>query len=198
MIECVNRSVLVVDDHAEFRTLAGRLLSASGRRVVGATDSVAAAPAAAVRLTPSAVLVDVELPDGDGLALARELAGLPWRPSVVLTSINRDIATSGEARFAGARVLLLRPIFPAPPSATARRQIGREPAAATRVRRMWPPDPGTRFGDSVPRVSGFTACAVYRSRNANPGGARPTGPPGTRAPVLRRIRMDADEGPMGA
>ena len=36
----------------------------------------------------SAGLVDVELPDGDEVTLARELAALPWRPRVVLTSVN--------------------------------------------------------------------------------------------------------------
>jgi hypothetical protein len=39
-------------------------------------------------------LVDAELPDGDGITLARELAALPWRPRIVLTSIDRDIATA--------------------------------------------------------------------------------------------------------
>jgi DNA-binding NarL/FixJ family response regulator len=57
---------------------------------------------AAARLEPSAVLVDVELADGDGITLARELAALPWRPRVVLTSIDGDITTTDEARDAGA------------------------------------------------------------------------------------------------
>jgi DNA-binding NarL/FixJ family response regulator len=56
--------------------------------VVGEADSVAAAREAAARLEPSAVLLDVELPDEDGITLARELAALPWRPRVVLTSID--------------------------------------------------------------------------------------------------------------
>ena len=55
MIDCVNRSVLVGGDDVEFRKLAGRLLTASGLRVVGATDSVAAARADALQPTPSAV-----------------------------------------------------------------------------------------------------------------------------------------------
>jgi CheY-like chemotaxis protein len=86
IIGCVTTSALVVDDDAEFRKLAERLLTAGGLTVVGEADGVAAARAVALQLKPSAVLVDVELPDRDGLDLARELAGLPWRPSVVLTS----------------------------------------------------------------------------------------------------------------
>ena len=71
MIDCVNRSVLVVDDDPEFRALVARLLAASGLTVVGEADSISAALSAADRLKPSGVLVDAELPDGDGIRLAR-------------------------------------------------------------------------------------------------------------------------------
>jgi DNA-binding NarL/FixJ family response regulator len=117
MIRCVTRSVLVVDDDPEFRELARQLLAASGLTVVGEADSVAAALVSAVQLKPSAVLADVELPDGDGLALARELAGLPWRPSIVLTSIDADITTTGEARLAGARAFVVKADLPDAPLA---------------------------------------------------------------------------------
>jgi DNA-binding NarL/FixJ family response regulator len=107
----------VVDDDAEFRQLAGRLLAASGLTVVGEADSVAAAVAAAARLEPSAALVDVELPDGDGIALARELAALAWHPRIVLTSINADIATTEEAQRAGARAFVNKADLPNAPLA---------------------------------------------------------------------------------
>jgi DNA-binding NarL/FixJ family response regulator len=106
MIEGVNRSVLVVDDDPKFRALAARLLAASGLTVVGEADSISAALSAADRLKPSAVLVDAELPDGDGITLARELAALPWSPRIVLTSIDPDIATADNARRAGAEAFL--------------------------------------------------------------------------------------------
>lgn len=102
----MNRSVLVVDDDPEFRALAARLLTSSGLTVVGEADSISAARSAADRLKPSAVLVDAELPDGDGIRLARDLAALPWRPRIVLTSIDPDIATADNARRAGAAAFL--------------------------------------------------------------------------------------------
>jgi two-component system nitrate/nitrite response regulator NarL len=119
MIECVTvtRSVLVVDDDPEFRKLAGRLLAAGGLTVVGEADSVAAALVAAARLEPSAVLLDVELPDGDGIRLARELAALPWHPRVVLTSIDGDITTTDGARNAGARAFVNKADLPNAPLA---------------------------------------------------------------------------------
>jgi CheY-like chemotaxis protein len=117
MIGRMSGSVLVVDDDADFRELAGRLLAASGLTVVGEADSVEAARTVAVELKPSAALVDVELPDGDGLALARELAVLPWHPSIVLTSIDGDITTAGEARLAGARAFVAKANLPDVPLA---------------------------------------------------------------------------------
>lgn len=109
------RAVLVVDDDPEFRKLAGRLLAASGLAVVGEAGSVAEALAAADRLRPSAFLVDVELPDGDGVALGRELAALPWRPRVVLTSVNGDITTTEEAQGAGAHGFVVKAELPDAP-----------------------------------------------------------------------------------
>jgi DNA-binding NarL/FixJ family response regulator len=106
---------LVVDDDLEFRGLARRLLAASGLTVVGEADSVAAALAAVARLQPAAALIDVELPDGDGVTLARELAALASHPRIVLTSADADITTTGEARLAGARAFVHKADLPNAP-----------------------------------------------------------------------------------
>jgi DNA-binding NarL/FixJ family response regulator len=113
----MTRSVLVVDDDPQFRELAVSLLAASGLTVVGEADGVAAALAAAARLEPSAVLVDVELPDGDGVVLAGELAALAWHPRVVLTSIDGDITTTQDAQRAGAEAFVNKADLPDAPLA---------------------------------------------------------------------------------
>jgi two-component system nitrate/nitrite response regulator NarL len=110
-------SVLVVDDDPDFRKLAVRLVAASGLTVVGEAGSVASALSDAGRLRPSAFLVDVELPDGDGITLARELAVLPWRPRIVLTSIDGDIITAEQARNAGALAFVDKAELPNAPIA---------------------------------------------------------------------------------
>jgi two-component system nitrate/nitrite response regulator NarL len=113
----MTRTILVVDDDPQFRKLASRLLAGHGLTVVGEADSVATAVSAAERLKPSAILLDVELPDGDGITLARELAVLPWHPRVVLTSIDGDITTAGEAQNAGARGFVTKDDLPNAPLA---------------------------------------------------------------------------------
>jgi DNA-binding NarL/FixJ family response regulator len=89
-------TVLIVDDDVEFRGLAARILAATGLQVVGEAGTYATGAAAAAELRPEAALVDVGLPDGDGIALAAHLVALPWRPRVVVASSDPD-ATSTEA-----------------------------------------------------------------------------------------------------
>jgi DNA-binding NarL/FixJ family response regulator len=95
-------SVVLIDDDPAFRQLARRVLGTMGFSVVGEGDSVATGLATAVDLQPQAVLVDVGLPDGDGVELARELVALPWRPRVVLTSVDPDAASADDVRRCGA------------------------------------------------------------------------------------------------
>ncbi len=55
---------------------------------------------------PDAVLVDVDLPDGDGITLAGALTALPWQPRVVLTSVDPDAAGPDDVRRSGALAFL--------------------------------------------------------------------------------------------
>jgi len=94
--------VLVVDDDAAFRELASDLLRGLGLGVTGQAGTFAEGEAAAVDLRPDAALVDVGLPDGDGLELARRIAALSWSPRVLITSSDGDAVTNARARDLGA------------------------------------------------------------------------------------------------
>jgi CheY-like chemotaxis protein len=82
----MGRRVLIVDDHPSFRRLATRLLERGGFCVVGVAADGASALAAARRLQPELVLLDVLLPDMSGFAVAEALAADSFRPRVVLVS----------------------------------------------------------------------------------------------------------------
>jgi DNA-binding NarL/FixJ family response regulator len=99
----VRRSILIVDDHAEFRRAARALLEADGFDVVGEADDGESALAETARLRPSLVLLDVHLPDLDGFELAARLAQTADPPAVVLTS-SRGIS-SYRRRLAGSNAL---------------------------------------------------------------------------------------------
>lgn len=108
----MNGSVLVVDDDPAFRRLAERMLAAFDLAVAGEADTAASAIAAAGSLRPEAVLVDVGLPDVDGIALARQLTALPWRPRVVLTSSDADAASPSDVRLSGAEAFVPKDQLP--------------------------------------------------------------------------------------
>ena len=86
--------VLIVDDHPTFRAAARALLSAEGFDVVGEAACGAAAIDAALSLLPDLVLLDVQLPDTDGFAVAAELTAGGDGPAIVMTS-SRDGADFG-------------------------------------------------------------------------------------------------------
>lgn len=98
--------VLVVDDDPEFRGLVVRIVAATDGVDVREADSVATAMEAALAMQPGAALVDVGLPDGDGITLARWLTGRPWGPHVVLTSTDPDAASAEDVRSSGAHAFV--------------------------------------------------------------------------------------------
>jgi DNA-binding NarL/FixJ family response regulator len=78
--------VLIVDDHRGFRGAARAMLEADGFEVVGEAADGAGAVAGSARLEPAVVLLDVQLPDVDGFAVAERLSQLNRPPRVVLVS----------------------------------------------------------------------------------------------------------------
>lgn len=87
--QLMHASLLVVDDHEDFRRAVRALLEADGFTVVGEAALGAEAIVLAKVLLPDVVLLDVQLPDLDGFAVAREIGRWPDPPVVVLIS-SRD------------------------------------------------------------------------------------------------------------
>jgi DNA-binding NarL/FixJ family response regulator len=99
----VRPTVLLVDDHADFRASARVLLEAEGFPVVGEAAGGAEALAAVRRLRPTVVLLDVQLPDIDGIEVAERLAARGDAPAVVLISGRDPRAYGGRLTAAPAR-----------------------------------------------------------------------------------------------
>jgi DNA-binding NarL/FixJ family response regulator len=82
-------NVLIVDDHPGFRASARRLLTSHGYEVVGEAASGEEALEAVRSLEPELVLLDVGLPDADGIEVARRIRERHPDARVVLVS-SRD------------------------------------------------------------------------------------------------------------
>lgn len=77
------RSLLIVDDHAAFRSWAREVLAHEGFDVVGEAGDGRTAIRLAAELRPEIVLLDIQLPDLDGFDVARRIGD---GAEVVLTS----------------------------------------------------------------------------------------------------------------
>jgi DNA-binding NarL/FixJ family response regulator len=96
--------ILLVDDHELVRRGIAELLDAEpDLEIVGEAASVAEALTRAVQVDADVAVLDVRMPDGDGIALCRALrARCPDLRCLVLTSDDRsraDAITAGAAGF---------------------------------------------------------------------------------------------------
>ncbi len=93
--------VLVVEDEGAMRDLVVAELSDRGIAATGAPD-LAAARAALAGSEFDALLLDLRLPDGNGLDLLRELRAEPGSPEVVVATGHGSVSSAVEAMRAGA------------------------------------------------------------------------------------------------
>lgn len=103
--------VFLVDDHEIVRRGVGSLLDdEDGIEVVGEAGTAAQAMARVPALEPDVVVLDVRLPDGDGVTVCRDLRSLlPDTRMLMLTSYSDDEALYG-AVMAGASGYILKQI----------------------------------------------------------------------------------------
>ena len=102
--------VLLVDDSALVRDALRLLFEETGHRI-SAAGTVAEAIAACESTPPDIVLLDLTLPDGDGLTMLpplRARGALP--PVVVALTGHDDEATVRRCEEAGCREVLLKPV----------------------------------------------------------------------------------------
>jgi DNA-binding NarL/FixJ family response regulator len=101
----VPTTILIVDDHAGFRTRAKRALEADGFLVVGEAGDLQSGLAESERLQPDVVLLDIHLPDGSGVDAAPNFIAQAHASSVVLVStydaadLEHAISEPGVAGF---------------------------------------------------------------------------------------------------
>jgi CheY-like chemotaxis protein len=110
-LNSVKPTVLIVDDHPAFRSLARMLLESEGFAVVGEAGDGASAVIAVEALHPAIVLLDIQLPDLDGFDVAERLAQRPDAPTIVLVSTRPAAAYGGRLETTVARGFIAKTSF---------------------------------------------------------------------------------------
>jgi DNA-binding NarL/FixJ family response regulator len=105
--------VLVVDDHPIWRDAVARDLEAAGLVVCGTAAGVAQAVRVATATRPAVVVLDLQLPDGSGVDVARALAALDPTPRILVLSASGERQDVLDAMTAGATGYLVKSAGPA-------------------------------------------------------------------------------------
>lgn len=100
--------ILVVDDEQPARERLGDLVVALGHEVCGEAANGMEALHLIEQIQPDVVLLDIRMPQLDGLDTARHLATLPTPPAIIFTTAHDEHAL--EAFEAGAVDYLLKPV----------------------------------------------------------------------------------------
>ncbi len=103
------KTVLIVDDHPMFRVGLQSILARDERyEVVGEVGTAAEALKLAKKITPDFMIVDISLPDKNGIELTRELKRILPECKILIVSMHTKIFYVTEAFRMGTRGYLVK------------------------------------------------------------------------------------------
>src|SRR5215213_8795574 len=106
-------TVLLVDDIPETRENIKKLLAfESDFKVIGSVGTGREAVAQAHELRPDIVIMDINMPDMDGIQATSEITKALPTAAVIMMSVQNDPDYLRKAMLAGARNFLTKPILP--------------------------------------------------------------------------------------
>ena len=100
--------ILIADDHALFRDGLRSLLTAEGHEVIGEAKNGREAVTLARELKPDLVLMDVQMPELDGIAATRVLSAEMPELKIVMLTASEEEAKLFDAIKSGAQGYLLK------------------------------------------------------------------------------------------
>jgi response regulator of citrate/malate metabolism len=105
----VIRTLVIDDDFRVAHVHAASVDRVDGFVCVGQAHSAAAARSAVAELRPDLIILDIYLPDEDGISLLRSLVGREDAPDCVFVTAARDLASVQAAMRLGAAYYLVKP-----------------------------------------------------------------------------------------
>jgi pilus assembly protein CpaE len=126
--------VLIVDDIPETRDHLSKLLGfESDIDVVGSAASGSEALEIATQLLPDVVLMDINMPDMDGITATEQLSSRVPTAAVVMMSVQGEADYLRRSMLAGAREFLVKPFSSDELTASIRQVYAREKEKLSRI-----------------------------------------------------------------
>ncbi|NLI58994.1 MAG: response regulator [Clostridium sp.] len=105
----MSKKILIVDDAAFMRMMIKDILSKNGYEVVGEAENGAKAIEKFKELTPDLVIMDITMPELDGIAAVKEIKKIDGDSKIIMCSAMGQQAMVIESIQAGARDFIVKP-----------------------------------------------------------------------------------------
>lgn len=105
----MSANILIVDDAAFMRMMVKDILTKNGFTVIGEAENGAVAVEKYMELTPDLVIMDITMPEMDGLQAVREIKKRDAKARVVMCSAMGQQAMVIDAIQSGAKDFIVKP-----------------------------------------------------------------------------------------
>lgn len=106
-----NNRVLIVDDVAFMRMLQSDLLSKNGYEIIGEAENGIEAIELYKKLSPDIVIMDIKMPELDGISASKEILSINPKASIIICSAMAEKAVIDETKKIGVCGFVKKPFY---------------------------------------------------------------------------------------
>jgi two-component system chemotaxis response regulator CheY len=108
-IKMAGKNILIVDDAAFMRMMIKDILSKNGYIVIGEAENGAKAVEKYNELKPDLVIMDITMPEMDGIEAVKAIKGIDSKANIIMCSAMGQQAMVIESIQAGAKDFIVKP-----------------------------------------------------------------------------------------
>src|SRR5690554_6060758 len=108
----MGKSILIVDDAAFMRMMIKDILTKNGFEVIGEAENGAKAQEKYKELNPDLVIMDITMPEVDGIQAVKEIKKINQDANIIMCSAMGQQAMVIESIQAGAKDFIVKPFQP--------------------------------------------------------------------------------------
>ncbi len=120
----MSKGIMIVDDAAFMRMMLKDILTKNGFNVIGEAENGAVAIEKYSELNPELVLMDITMPEVDGIQAVKGIKAIDPNASIIMCSAMGQQAMVVESIQAGARDFIVKPFEPTRVVEAIRKALG--------------------------------------------------------------------------